>query len=365
MRPTLVPVCSLVLLLAAAAEAATLKVPSGSYPTIQSAVDAAGAGDVIKIAAGTYAETVSVSVSDLTIKTQGSGVVIIDAGGSATSVLTIAGCDNVTVKSITVQNSTGDGIIIGPFASNVEIYKCKVKNVGDDGIAIGLAGPVHVHKCTVKNTGGDGVSVSAAGLYFEGNTVTDTGDNGIRVVGDSSTFIDNKIENTNDDGFYLGDGSSGCTFTLISGNEITNPGLDGIYARPDADYCTIIENKISSAASDGVEFVSGSDGHYVADNVIKKSAFEGIEVDSDGCYVSGNKIKKVDRYGIWVDANCDNATFFGNNVKKSGNDGVTIDGSYNVFILNKVSGSATYDLDNNTAAGNNGFIDNSFGTEAP
>jgi len=69
---------AVVLALAGPAGAATCNVPSGTYPTIQSAVDAPSCSPII-VAAGTYAEAVVVSRS-LEITGAGSGASFIYGG---------------------------------------------------------------------------------------------------------------------------------------------------------------------------------------------------------------------------------------------------------------------------------------------
>src|SRR5438874_256803 len=69
---------ALLMLLAAGAQADTLNVPTGTYPTIQAAIDAAAQGDTIVVAAGTYRESLSWVGKDLTLQGAGEGQSLID-----------------------------------------------------------------------------------------------------------------------------------------------------------------------------------------------------------------------------------------------------------------------------------------------
>jgi len=99
--------------------AATLNVPSASYPTIQAAIDAAPAGATIIVAAGTYVEQLTITTSGLTIRPANSSDEVIvrlpDSGlGKAeivgrmrTWVIWVHGVENVTLQGLTVCG--GDG----------------------------------------------------------------------------------------------------------------------------------------------------------------------------------------------------------------------------------------------------------------
>lgn len=92
----------------ALAGATTLSVPSGSYPTIASALAAANASDVIEVSAGTYSEAAMLSVTDdnLTIRAVG-GVVTINAPSSADSVIEVL-ANGVVFEGLTITRPTAD-----------------------------------------------------------------------------------------------------------------------------------------------------------------------------------------------------------------------------------------------------------------
>ena len=71
------------LLLVQASLAATLNVSSsGTYSTIQSAVDAASSGDTILVASGTYGDCVDLKGKDLTLT----------GAGSSSSTISVSAC---------------------------------------------------------------------------------------------------------------------------------------------------------------------------------------------------------------------------------------------------------------------------------
>ncbi|GAH19014.1 unnamed protein product, partial [marine sediment metagenome] len=84
---------------------ATVTVLSGG--SIQEAIDAASAGDTIEVAAGTYNETISITKSNFTIKSQSGDPsdTIIDANGAGGNVVTIADCSGVTFSGFTITGA--------------------------------------------------------------------------------------------------------------------------------------------------------------------------------------------------------------------------------------------------------------------
>src|SRR5215510_4237939 len=88
-----------VLLLAAAPlRADTLKVPS-QFESIQAAVDAAVAGDVVQVAKGIYNENVVVSTAGITLKGKGATI-----DGRIQGNCLAINANDVTVESLTLIN---------------------------------------------------------------------------------------------------------------------------------------------------------------------------------------------------------------------------------------------------------------------
>src|SRR5580693_7741583 len=90
------------------ASASTLTVPA-PYTTIQAAVKAASPGDTIQVAAGTYTESVIITIS-LTINGAGAGTIVtgpapmVGASQGGAFIVNTSGV-TVTISNLTVQNS--------------------------------------------------------------------------------------------------------------------------------------------------------------------------------------------------------------------------------------------------------------------
>lgn len=93
----------------APAEPQTLAVP-GDFATIQDAVDAANPGDLVLIAAGTYAETVEVTRPGLTIRGEDRNEVVLDGGDSLPNGFAVT-ADGVAIENLTLHGYTQNGVL--------------------------------------------------------------------------------------------------------------------------------------------------------------------------------------------------------------------------------------------------------------
>src|SRR5262245_7795043 len=106
-------------LLVSNSEAATTRTVCATgcqYSTIQSAIDAAAAGDTISIGKGHYVELLNTAGKRLTLQGADWRTTIIDANGQG-AVLTIPGSAPVIVTDVTLTRGFGDGGGISVFDS--------------------------------------------------------------------------------------------------------------------------------------------------------------------------------------------------------------------------------------------------------
>lgn len=88
--------------------AAELHVP-GDYPTLQTALAAAGSGTTIHVAAGVYGEPLVVQGKRVIIRGAGADLTVLDGSGLGQRVLEVAADASVTLAGLTLQNSASDG----------------------------------------------------------------------------------------------------------------------------------------------------------------------------------------------------------------------------------------------------------------
>jgi len=243
--------------LAGSAQAATLDVcpVACTYSTIQPAVDAAVAGDVIDIAGGTYAGDVEVTVSDLTIQGAGSGTTIVEGVGFAAFIFR----DTATparLTGVTLRSPAGMSCLYNYQASLVvrdSVLETCTANIqigaSNVGGAIYTSGDLVLRRVTVRNNvagalqnglGGGlyvGKDLSAAAPVvrifdseFSGNSAFSGG--AIYVEAEARVFVDNTVFTSNvADGTGANDynGRGGAIYTAGE-LTLTNSTLSGNFA---------------------------------------------------------------------------------------------------------------------------------------
>ncbi len=101
------------LLLASPSLAATLTVSaSGTYTTIQSAVDAASDGDTISVTAGTYSECVDLGGLDLIITGASTSTTTVDGGGCSAGAFSLTRGESGELSGLTITNSGYPAVVV-------------------------------------------------------------------------------------------------------------------------------------------------------------------------------------------------------------------------------------------------------------
>lgn len=232
--------------------AATLHVPK-DHPTIQGAIDAAKAGDTVRVAPGRYREKLKLGGKNITLASD-----FVDTQ------------DPRTIEATVLQGESTDGKKgAGPI---LEI----AKDVGFDTRVIGFTflqgdhgilnrGKLQVlHNRFVENR--DGLSFESAAAIVRGNVFERNRDDGIDMDGASSGIIeDNIVRDSRDDGLelrlhpYTG---AAVLEIVIRGNTFTGNGGDGVQ---------LIDYPGKSARTFRIER-----------NIFSKNAMAGIGATADG-----------------------------------------------------------------------------------
>jgi hypothetical protein len=319
---------SAVLAMAGAALGGERKVP-GQYSTIQAAVDASAAGDVVVCAPGTYAEAVTATKSNITIEGYGAtwdgksgtdAVTCLDLTGSANVVsgftfkngkdhVRMTGDDCKVKDAVSLDAGASFCVLVGARASVTDctVKRAKgaaVKVVGNaaaclrakiedcEDVACDIEGDdAEVKSCRVERCDRGAIRCKGESSYCYGNEAYDCGDFGFRVEGDACVAISNYAESC---------GSSGGAGFLWIGNGGTMKYCDTWACRPKGHHIKGSENWCHDNWSDydeecGFEFegddnecesgrarYGGGDGHRVRGDRNRFEDCESNDNDDDG-----------------------------------------------------------------------------------
>jgi nitrous oxidase accessory protein NosD len=345
--------------------AATLHVPA-DHPTIQAAVDAAGPGDVIDVAKGSYAEAVLVDgKSQLTLR--GKGRPVIDGQGSATP-LTIQGSEQITVDGLGFEDAP-EQLVLVVDSSSVAIQRCSLESTPEDSSGIRALGSANlvIQKNAFQDLGEDGVVFEEEALLL----VTDSlvaknrferiGDEAVDVTGSGHRVEKNRIARAGV-GIEL---DAAASETVVEKNTVEDTEDSCIELEGSGNLAS--KNKLRRCGDEGLH-LTGPDNR-AEKNKIDAPDDDGIDVEADGNALVANKVTRAGGNGIevadekGVPGTATGNLFEANKISKSGGNGIQVSTGGNTFRRNKASGSFLVDLLDDSLSGTNVYEDNKFGTE--
>lgn len=346
----LVPTALLLLLPDAANAAAILVVDDNmacagaAFNTIQAAADAATAGDTVKVCAGSYPETVTVTKT-LIFKGAKAGIDARTRANTGESVVQGAGggfavqANGVVIDGFIVKNATGPGIYLYGAHNGSTVTNNVIKN-NTMGIYANSSGAgltiVSLNLITDNNTDG---SAAGNGIY------SDQGLTGGRIK-------NNQFERNMNAGVLIAQTATTVDDLTVSGNRsVDNSSFVAIFHGTNVRVkgnITGDTNPADNEAQGSAIFIGGNTaGATVANNIVKNSPFHGIalRMTASGLTVQGNKIRNAILDGISVTTSTPGAaTITANDVKYSGQNGIALRDSTtgntitgNTSVLNSVS----------------------------
>ncbi|HID52919.1 MAG TPA: hypothetical protein EYP41_12910, partial [Anaerolineae bacterium] len=290
--------------------------PATACATIQAAVDkAAGSGDTIEVAAGTYLENLTIN-KGATLNGVGAGSVIIDGNGAA-RVITHNNSSLLTISGITIQNgatasgnlfdrgggailnsgsltlqdsvvrdnaATGNGGAILTLSGALVIENSQIISntaQGDGGAIYGylFAGTISVTNSLLANNTAvsyyGGAIYSSNGLYMNNTTVRDnsapTIGGGLVVDGGATAVIENSLVTGNQAAIGAGistlDGVITLTNVTVSNNTASN-NYSGVYSSGSTtslftQNSTIVNNQRTNTGGTGYNGLIAASGAAV------------------------------------------------------------------------------------------------------
>jgi hypothetical protein len=307
---------------------AILEVP-GVYPTIQSAIDAASAGDTVRVAAGTYVENIDFKGKGILVtSSDGAALTVIDGNqaGSVSKFVSGEGLDAV-LEGFTLTNGSGTEDGYGLFHGG-GIYMEDASPTIQDNI---------ITENAVANRGGGIACYGASSANIMGNTLSlneSAWDGaGIYCEGSAPLISDNLIEKNiigtpfaEGGGIYCGGGASPAirNNTLLENEGLVGGGICSRFSSPEITG-NILGYNLANA---GGGIYCSDYSEVMANNLLFENT-AGIETLDD--YSSGG--------GILLEA-CDGATLvnntlYGNSSFYTGG-GISLENGSSVTVANTI-----------------------------
>jgi hypothetical protein len=238
------------------------------FATIQAAIDASFAGDIIRVAPGTYSQSLTfANRPDRAVV--GIGKVLLDVP-AAIDAITITNSSYVRLENLRIRGGTDDGIEVDALSESVKLRKLVIEACGDDGIvSAGDAG--WIENVTVRDCDDAGVFVSGDAVYLANVAVKQVGGRGIIVAGARNIVTRSKVDTSGADGI------------VVLGSESMN-----LVSECDTRSCDGHSLWIAAATSDNL----------VRDSRARDSASTGLKAQGLGSVVIGNKVRDATSIGI-------------------------------------------------------------------
>lgn len=372
----------------ATARAGRIDVPA-DQETIQAALDAASAGDTIRVAPGVYHERLVIPAELAGLRIQGRGRTIIDCHPSRAGVGdgVVIEAPNVHLSNLTVRfasligiRCSGSGLrledvtvtgcevfgayITGPGArlldcafranqvavelrgANSLMSQCTVEKGSTYGVFV-VGADCRVRECQFRTLGGAGVRGMGARLRIDGCTFTAVA-SAVNVGGADSRVENNRVQSFQDSGISV----TSTTGVRVVGNEIRNGTHEfatGIFLA-NADHLEIRGNRIQDVTGYGIALRIVVDSRVVRNRIRRcgqfGAEFGGILVGttSDRNSLVGNEVRDCSETGIQVFGH--DTLVADNEVRDCERDGVQIAANSNEVIGNRIENNGAEGLEN-------------------
>lgn len=288
-------------LIAEAGATEVLQVPSAAFPTIQSALDVAQAGDSVEVAAGTYSEALVFPRSGL----PGQPITLSGAPGDIST--------PGAVPRIDASNLTQDNVITIANRSHIRIIRLEVRDhsVANDGSAIRITGSgtdIEIRGIRIRDvTGTSAMAITVYGTEADSIsdlTIVDCVVRSIEAAPSEAITL-----NGNVDGFLIENNEvrdvNNIAIDMIGGETDIQPN-NNLVARNGTVRGNVVisANSIYEGGYAGGIYVDGGRNILIESNVIDQCDI-GIEVGAEnsglvtsGVTVRNNQITNSERAGL-------------------------------------------------------------------
>ncbi|MGL4669329.1 MAG: right-handed parallel beta-helix repeat-containing protein [Methanobacteriaceae archaeon] len=325
---------------------------------IQSLMDTADIGDVIKFATGNYnnlALTISTSVNIIA-----NGIVNFIGDGTGTAFNIQASDVNITGFNIEKYNVGINFNTSDELANNLSINNTTIKdsNYGINGSTNGTV----LNNNTINNITNASVTINGNNNNITNNIINGTSSSdgnlgyGIRVDGDNTTISNNNISNISTNGIWSHGNNA-----IIEKNIVKNADNGIVVSK--GDNKTIKNNTVENIKNSGIRSTHQSTNVTVEKNNIKNSSI-GIDINGKTSIIKNNQVNESRDTGIQIGTvgsiNGNDTKIENNNLYKNTNYGINVNGGNTLVNGNTISnekfGINIGGSPSNVTISNNNFI---------
>ncbi len=284
---------------------------NAAYTSLASAIKAAKSGDTIRVAAGTYRQSITIPAGkdNLTLVSAQTRKAVIDPPDGATAAITVA-AKNFSLQRFTINGlKASNGVLLDTKGSSATISDCRIKSVRNqplNGLQSGFGIAIRQGTATITNNviddyqkGGILLDGGYSKATISGNTVVGAGatsviaQNGILINRNATATISNNHVSAN---HYTNNSTAAVGISLYRARNVTisNNVLTGNDENINVDFSTglqVLNNEASGGAYDGFALFRTT-GATIKGNHFHDNTFDGIFVDtSSGNTFQGNNLE--------------------------------------------------------------------------
>lgn len=283
------------------AQAKEIVVPR-DYDRIQDAIDAAVAGDKIKVLAGIYSEVI----------TMRAGVDLLGEGADVTTIVSlpegppgpvVTTADDCTLDGFTITGGRGrPGHAVYCKDTSPKISNCIIRDNDYTGIGIhnAKARPI-IENNRIHNNGGPGIACNyGAAATIIGNEIFANTRAGIGNVGSASLIKGNRIYANG----LAGIGTISCSSMIIEGNDVhDNSGVEIAVLSvkgAEIDVEAVVENNTLAGSNGPPTIICENTSPRISKNIVTNRGSTCIMIIAAAPQILGNNISTDGPAGVYI-----------------------------------------------------------------